>query len=342
MTAESEWMTAERRNAFSRWWPRLRVLISLGLLALVLSQIDLARVALVLGEARLGLLALAVAVYVAGRFFAAFRWHLLIRAMNADAPYLGLVRLTFIGMFLQFLPAGTVALEASRVDGLRRETEDLAGSVASVLAERVFGLFALIVVALVGLSLAPPGVPPALARLAGFGMAAAAVGCIAVMSTRSRDLLDRALRALGLEIVRERLGKLYIRLDTMRGHPALLAWSLAAALFNTSFRIVPAYLVALAIGVQVSLLQLFIIVPIIVFAQQIPISVGGLGVREVGWVALLGVIGVPASDAVVLSLLLVGVILVTSLPGAWLYARHGLEAPGSPQGESPENPSGGD
>ena len=177
MTAESEWLPAERRNALSRWWPRLRLLISLGLLALVLSQIDLARVAVVLQGARLELIAVAVAVYGAGRFFAALRWYILIRAMNADAPYLGLVRLTFIGMFLHFLPAGAVAVEASRIDGLRRETSDLAGSVASVLAERVFGFFALIIVALAGLILAPPGVPPGLARFAGFGMAVAAWIC---------------------------------------------------------------------------------------------------------------------------------------------------------------------
>lgn len=329
MMVESDWMTAERRRALSRWWPRLRLLISLGLLVLVLSQIELARVAVVLEGARLEPLALAIAVYGAGRFFAAFRWYILIRAMNSDAPYLGLVRLTFIGTFLHFLPAGAVALEASRVDGLRRETSDLAGSVVSVLAERVFGMFALIIVALVGLILAPPGVPSVLAQLAGFGMAAAAAASMAVMSTRTRRLFDRVLKTIGLGFVRRRLAKLYARLDTMRGNPTLLAWSMVAALFNTSFRIVPAYLVAVALGVQVSLLQLFIIVPIIVFAQQIPISVGGLGVREIGWVALLGLIGVPTSDAVVLSLLLVGIILVASLPGAWLYARHGLASPRS-------------
>ena len=320
-------MTAERRSALLRWWPHLRLLISLGLLALILSQIDLARVALVLDRTHVEFLALAVGVFYLGRFFAAFRWLILIRAMDARAPYLGLVRLTFIGMFLQFLPAGMVALEASRVDGLRRETDDLAGSVASVLAERAFGFFALLFVALVGLSLAPPGVPPGLASLAGFGMAAAAAASIAVMSTRARRVLDGGLRVIGLDFIRRRLDKLYIRLDTMRSHPGLLAWSMVAALFNTAFRIVPAYLVAMALGVDVTLLQLLIIVPIIVLAQQIPISVAGLGVREVGWVALLGLIGVPASDAILLSLLLVGIIFVTSLPGAWMYARHGLEAP---------------
>ena len=44
-------------------------------------------------------------------------------------------------------------------------------------------------------------------------------------------------------------------------------------------------------------------------------------------VGLLGVVGVRASDAVVMSLVIVALIFLTSLPGAWYYARYGLATP---------------
>lgn len=309
------------------WWPWVRLAISLALLGIVVSRIELDRATEVLGAARLELIGLAFLFVLGGRFFAAFRWYILIRAMNADAPYLGLVRLTFIGMFLQFLPAGSIALEVGRVYGLSRTTADLAGSFASVLMERIFGLAALVVVALVGLAFAPPGVPPSLAVLAWIGFALIMATVWGMMDPAVRRAADRLLGTVRLDAVASRLRKLYDRLDEMRSSPGLVGWSAIAALFNTSFRIVPAWLIAVALGVPVSLAQLFIIVPMIYLAAQIPISVGGLGVREVGWVALLGVIGVPASDAVVLSLLLVAIGFLVSLPGAWLYARHGLDDP---------------
>lgn len=335
MTSPRDEESSPVRRGLEQWWPKLRVAVSVALLVLVLSQLDLARAARVLSSARLEVVALAILIVAGGRFFAALRWYILIRAMGSDAPYGRLVRLTFIGTFLHFLPAGAVALEVGRVYGLSRTTADLAGSLASVLAERVFGLLALILVALTGIAVAPPGVPRVLSGLAWVGFGLVALVSTAVMTATPRRVLDRLLAGLRLDPVRARLAKLYDRLDSMRERPKLLAWSLAAALANTSFRILPAYLVALALGVTVSLPQLFIIVPIIVFAQQIPISVAGLGVREVGWVALLGVIGVPASDSIVLSLVLVGCVLVAALPGAWLYARHGLDAPPS-SNESPE------
>lgn len=317
----------DARAAARRWWPRLRIVVSLGLLAVVVSGLDLDRAAEVLSSARLELLALAVAVGLAGRFFAAFRWHILIRAMGRDAPYADLVRLTFIGMFLQFFPAGAIALEVGRVYGLNRAMPDLAGSLASVLAERVFGFAALVALALVGLAFAPEGVPDLLLTMAWVVFLSLAVSGVAAMSETCRGLADRMLAAVGLGALSERLRKLYDRLDTMRGNRVLMSWSAAAALFNTIFRILPAFLVAQALGVDVTLLELFIIIPIIVFAQQVPISVGGLGVREVGWVALLGAVGVPTPDAVLMSLVLVAVIFTVALPGAWLYARHGLDVP---------------
>ena len=314
-------------GALHAWWPRIRVLVSVGLLTIVISGVDRERALGVLTSARLELIFLTWVTYLLGRFFAAARWFLLVRAIDPAVRYADLVRLSFIGMFLQFFPAGAIALEVGRVYGLSRTTDDLAGSFASVLAERVFGLLALTILALVGLAFAPPGVPPVLAELAWIGFMVVAVGCMGLTSETVRRTIGSLLAKLGLGGVGDRLRKLYDRLDLMRGSPRLMVLSMVAALLNTAFRIVPAWLVALALGIAVSPLQLFIIVPIIVFATQIPISAGGLGVREVGWVALLGIIGVPAADAIVMSLLLVAIIFVAALPGAWYYARHGLAAP---------------
>ena len=318
-------MTQEARRG--RTWPAIRLLVSVALLVLVLGRVDMARAAQVLAGARVELIVLTVVVGWVGRAFAALRWYILVRGMNRRVSYLRLLRLTFIGMFFQFLPAGSVAVEVGRIYGMSRATSDPAASFASVLVERVLGLAALIVLALVGLALAPPGVPPLLGRLAWVGFAGLLAASWAAMSVSARGLLRRMLAAARLESVARRLGRVYERLDALRSRPDLLALSLLAALLNTTFRILPAFLLARSLQIDVSMVQLMIVVPIIVFAAQIPVSAGGLGVREVGFVALLGMIGVPASDAVVLSLLLAATILVVSLPGAWMYARGGFGDP---------------
>lgn len=308
-------------------WPLVRVLVSAVLLGLIISRLDLARAAEILASAHILLLVLAVLVGYAGRFTAAFRWWILLRAMKTRVPYRGVVRLSFIGMFLHFLPGGSVASEVARVYGMNRTTSDLAGSFASVLVDRLFGLGALILVGLVGLMFAPPGVPPILSNLAWLGFAGLFAAGYILMNPATRGILDVLLSRIRLGPVRSRLGKVYIRLDQMRSSSVLMGWSIIAALVNTAFRILPTWFVAMALSIDVSLTHLFIIIPLIYLAAQIPISVGGLGVREIGWVALLRVVGVPASDAILMSLVLAATIFVISLPGAWLYIRHGLGVP---------------
>jgi uncharacterized membrane protein YbhN (UPF0104 family) len=64
--------------------------------------------------------------------------------------------------------------------------------------------------------------------------------------------------------------------------------------------------------------------PIIHFVVQVPISLGGLGVRETSFVYFLGLVGVSSEKAFTLSIVAYAVTLITVLPAAWLYARDGL------------------
>ena len=74
--------------------------------------------------------------------------------------------------------------------------------------------------------------------------------------------------------------------------------------------------------------------PAVAIAQVLPISVGGLGVREGAFVLFLGPLGVPAGQAVALGLLVYGLNLAVSLLGAPAFAVGGgvgADAHRSPQ-----------
>jgi len=63
--------------------------------------------------------------------------------------------------------------------------------------------------------------------------------------------------------------------------------------------------------------------PAVAIAQVLPISLGGLGVREGAFVLFLGPLGVEASQAVALGLLVYGLNLAVSLLGAPAFAVGG-------------------
>jgi hypothetical protein len=84
------------------------------------------------------------------------------------------------------------------------------------------------------------------------------------------------------------------------------------------------YLVALALGIRISLFYFLVFIPIISFLLALPISFSGLGVREGGYVLLFGQAGVPPSLAFAMSLCVYAIAVATGLIGGVLYMLEGF------------------
>jgi hypothetical protein len=75
------------------------------------------------------------------------------------------------------------------------------------------------------------------------------------------------------------------------------------------------WLVARSIGLRIPFSVLATTLPLVFIISALPISIGGLGVREASYVALLGRAGVTATDAALLSVLFGLSFMVATLPG---------------------------
>jgi uncharacterized membrane protein YbhN (UPF0104 family) len=84
--------------------------------------------------------------------------------------------------------------------------------------------------------------------------------------------------------------------------------------------IVVRYLIALALGVHLSIWYFLLFIPIISLVTLVPISFSGLGVREGAYVYLFSQVGVEALSAVSMSLGFYGLRLIGGLIGGVIYA----------------------
>jgi hypothetical protein len=76
---------------------------------------------------------------------------------------------------------------------------------------------------------------------------------------------------------------------------------------------------AASLGIKVSLLDCIVLMQPVALLANLPISVGGWGVRETAVILMFGLIGVPSSAALVLSLQLGLLALLVVLPGGILW-----------------------
>ncbi|MDP9324441.1 MAG: flippase-like domain-containing protein, partial [Acidobacteriota bacterium] len=108
---------------------------------------------------------------------------------------------------------------------------------------------------------------------------------------------------------------------------AELARVLAMSIAVQAIRVLQAWCLGEALGIDLPLLTYFAVVPVILLIMQIPITVNGLGTTQVAFVTLLGASGAGAAPATALSILFLVLGVIGSLPGGVLYAFADTPAP---------------
>ncbi len=274
------------------------------------------------------MLALMFGVAVAERVFSAYRWYTLVSGKSPAANFYTVSRITFISNFLGLMLPGSIGTDLVRIHGLARLTGDLAMSFTSVLVERFLGLLALVILAFIGLAVLPEIMPVEFNRTAWLCLALLIAGSVTLMSGHGRAIARRLFDFSFLAFARSRLDKLFAALDAYRMQPALLAWAFVLAFGLQLIRVALFIVGAWALGLNVPMIYFLLVVPGAVIAQMLPISIAGLGVRELSLVSLLSLVNVSPEAAISLSLMsFLMRALAGGLPGAifYVFTRTGLE-----------------
>lgn len=295
----------------------LRLGITVLLLAAVVYWVDIPEAFAVLGAVRFDFLTLMLLSMLIERFYATYRWYVLLQAGDCGVSYPQLLRVNFASGFIGcFLP--TAGMDVLRVIGHARQSDNLALSVSSVLLDRYLGVLALAVTALVGLAINPRIVAPGVHYWAWLLVVVMVSGSVLLINQRFRDLVEHGLSGLRLARLGSKYRQLMSSLDSMRNARWLIPWSLILAFGHQLVRIVSVYFGARALNLELPLVFLATVVPAIIFIQLLPIAIGGFGAREAAYVYFLGVGGVAPESAFALSLLSYVMTVVSSSPGAWM------------------------
>jgi uncharacterized membrane protein YbhN (UPF0104 family) len=261
----------------------------------------------------------ALGVWVAVVGLSVLRWHRVLVGIDLDAPVPTLASHTLAALFVSnFLPS-TIGGDVLRVVRLSSDNGDAPGSFASVVLERLTGFVVLPVISLVALCLSPPllhlGTASQLAlALSVVSLVALAVILAATASTRLGG------RLAGHASWPRFVGAVHLGIERIRRNPGSAATVMLSSFAYQLGVVAAAFAASRALGITVGWLPLLAFVPVVAIAQVIPISVGGLGLREGALVLLLGPLGVGAAQATALGLLLYGINLVVSLLGAPAFA----------------------
>ena len=301
----------------------VKLTVSVGLLLLLFSRIDVGRLWATARLASMPWLSVAMLIYAVNVFTATWRWHLLLEAQHVRVAARSLLASYLIANFFNnFLPSN-IGGDVMRIS----DTARLAGSktlaTTVVLVDRVLGLMALVLVAALGATAvgrihhsAPPIWPVWL--WAGL-LAGAAASAPVIFAPDGFGRLLRPLTIFHPEWVGARIEALTETLARFRDQPGALIACFGGALFVQLTMVVFYFAVADALHVDVAFSDLAVIVPISFVVQMLPVSLNGFGVREATFSFYFTRIGQPIESALLVSLVAQALVMLSSLTGAAVY-----------------------
>lgn len=304
-------------------WLVLRLAASAVMLGVLVPRVHFGTLLPEWSAARIAWLLTALVVTGVSIVLAALRWQAVLTALDLHARAPELLHHYLAGQFVgNFLPS-TIGGDVLRARRLTEGRGDGAAIFASVVLERLTGWIVLPALTLVALG--------ANAGLRELGRASALAAGVAVTTIA---LLSILLYAVG----HPRLGgrwqaeagwqrfanAVHLGVDRIRRHPGAVVGVLLSGVAYQVTVVFAVFLAARALGIeQVGLTATFAFFPAVAIVQVLPLSVGGLGLREWALVLFLDPLGVPAGRAVALGFVVYGLNLAVSLAGAPSFAVGG-------------------
>lgn len=333
-------MMGKKKKSF---W--LRLILSVGLIAIVVANVNLDEVREILANSQPGYLLLAYVIAIGDRILMAYKWNVLLRVLNirislfnAVAVYL---KTSFLGLFL---PA-TVGGDALRAYAIAQEEYKLSDVVSSILVERALGFAALFAFALVSIILSifvfGQSFFEGIWQLLWTFVALLVISVVLVLLSFNKAVLNRITTAVknsrfANNVIVRKLGSVYTSYQGYRSSKSQLAYFFILSLIENLFPVMWTYSLSLAFGLDISLLYFFILVPIVLVLVRLPISLSGIGIQEGTFVYFLSLIGVASSHALLLGAASNVIGILSILPGGIAYALGGLANRGE---VSPPKPS---
>jgi uncharacterized membrane protein YbhN (UPF0104 family) len=286
---------------------RWRLLGSVILVTVLAWRVDWAELARAFAGLDLRLWLLAAGCYLLAQGVSSLRWQLLADALGHDCPWHRYLAYYFLGLFFNLVLPTSVGGDVVRAWYLGREKGQKVSAFLSVFADRASGLMVLIALACVAASCSPVPLPPWLSTTV------IALGAGTLLGLACLPLLPRLERLprIGSHLVEG--SRIYLRRPRLLVLVALL--SLAVQVIN----VVLVWLIGKALRLPVPLIYYGVLMPLVTLLTLLPISLNGMGLRELGTVVLLAPLGVDSAHAVTLSVLQFAAFGAVSLLGGGVY-----------------------
>ncbi|MDD4954164.1 MAG: lysylphosphatidylglycerol synthase transmembrane domain-containing protein [Candidatus Omnitrophica bacterium] len=298
-----------------------RVAISAALLFFVFRQVDEKALLGTLKNVNLPLLVLAFLIFFLVYLLCIFRWQMLLKALGIHLPLKRVIISASGGYFFSLFLPSTIGGDLMRSIDLAAHTKKTHEVIATVVLDRLSGFVGLVLLALLSLLFGWRYTQDKSVLLSIGMITLVLVGILfTIFNSFVYSKISKLLRSPGAGKIRQLLTDLHDELHYFKHHKKVIVYNL---FFSVLVQIMPPlsfYAAALALGLKINIIYFFVFLPIIGAITLLPISLGGLGLRDATTIYFFAQIGVSRDLAFAMSLLNFFFVLIYGIIGGLIYA----------------------
>jgi len=308
----------------------LKIVVSLALISFLLIRLGIEDIFNQFASANLGWLLVAIAAFTVSNFLGSLQWDLLLRYRDIKLAFSRIMSYYFVGLFFNNFLIGYVGGDAFRIYDISRVSGDSSSAFSTVFFDRFIGFVMLTSLAL-------------LAGLMWHGIFQSQTVIVVILiifvcwiisffflfSQRMAKKIRWLVALIFTPKINSKIREIYLNINSFRSSKGTLLWIVLISTVIQALRIIVHYFVALSVGLDIHIKYFFVFIPIIALLSSLPISIGGIGVRESSAIALFSQVnGFQPETIMAMEFLAYMIGLISTIPGGIIFMlRKEISAP---------------
>lgn len=307
-----------------------RISISFALLIFLFRGMDKKTLFLLIKNADKPLLFFSFCIFMGTHLLGFLRWNMLLKSARINLPVKRVVMSFAGGIFFSLFLPSTIGGDFVRSVDLASHTKKPKEVVATVFLDRLSGFIGLVFITLLGLLIGFEYVRDRVVFVAVGIIVSILIIVLVVLFNRGVYLKINKLTGktrrkannkllLILERLKENIASVHQEIHHVRGRKKLIVNNLLLSFSIQLIVPVSFFLIGLSLGIKVPIFYFFIFLPIIGAITLLPVSLGGLGLRDATMVYFFAKAGVSKDLAFAMSLINFSYVLICGAIGGFIY-----------------------
>jgi len=294
----------------------IRIAISAILLSFIIYTIGVEKIKEEISHTLLWLFLITILIENVGVIISAKKWQILLKSKGIKINYHDAISYYYIGSFFNTMMPSSIGGDVIKAYKLGKKTDSIE-AFSSVVMDRITGLIAVVLIALIAMATSYK-ILPQVATI--FAIILIIFFLLFLAMLFKTNLFERIVSLLFFKW--NRLQNFFYgvisSIKSYRNRKVLYAAMLISFIFHILL-ILNNYILSLALHQKMNIIFFFIFIPIAEILVAMPISIQGFGVRESSYALLFSSIGISYASAFSLGFLNQIVKVITSMIGGIVY-----------------------